>query len=176
MNRSFPFALLCLVGLIPYSARVQAPRDPEKELPSESLPTVVLLGDSIRDNYQNAVGKALEGKANIWSPKDNCRHTAYMLENLDRWLEGQENAQVIHVNVGLHDLYLNAKTGMPRHTLETYEKNLRAIFAKLDELSDAKVIFALTTVVDEKLQAESDMDESCAGMRISKPTTRKRAP
>lgn len=155
MNRSFPLALLCLVGLIPYSARAQAPRDPEKEPPSESLPTAVLLGDSIRHNYQNAVREALAGKANIWSPKDNCGHTAYTLANLDRWLKGHETARVIHINVGLHDLYLNAKTGMPRHTLETYENNLRAIFAKLDELSDAKVIFALTTVVDEKRQPES---------------------
>ena len=127
----------------------------EPEPSIEPLPTVVLLGDSIRGNYQNAVRKALEGKANIRTPKDNCRHTAFMLENLDRWLEGQEKARVIHVNAGLHDIYLDAKTGKPRHSLETYEKNLRAIFAKLDELSDAKVIFALTTVVNEKQQAES---------------------
>ncbi len=155
MNRSFSLAFLCLVGLISYSARAQAPRDPGEEPSSESLPTAVLLGDSIRHNYQNAVRKALEGTANIWSPKDNCGHSAYTLDNLDRWLKGQENAQVIHINVGLHDLFLNAKTDMPRHTLDTYEKNLRAIFAKLEKLSDAKVIFALTTVVDEKRQPES---------------------
>ena len=155
MNRSFPLALFCLVGLISYSARAQAPRDPDVEPSSDSLPTAVLLGDSIRHNYQNAVRNSLEGTANIWSPKDNCGHSAYTLESLDRWLEGQKNAQVIHINVGLHDLFLNAKTDMPRHSLVIYEKNLRAIFAKLDELSDAEVIFALTTVVDEKRQAES---------------------
>ena len=123
---------------------------------SSSLPTVVLLGDSIRMNYQAAVSAALDGKAMVSAPKDNCKHTVYVLENLERWLSGQEKAQVIHLNVGLHDMYLDSKTGKPRHTLEMYEANLRAIFNKLDQLSDAKVIFALTTVVDEKLQAESE--------------------
>lgn len=127
----------------------------KKDPASQSLPTVVLLGDSIRMNYQNTVTQALEGTANVWTPTDNCGHTAYTLANLDRWLEGQENVQVIHINVGLHDLYLNAKTGMPRHTLDTYEANLRGIFAKLKQLSHAKVIFALTTVVDEKRQPKS---------------------
>ncbi len=122
----------------------------------DSLPLVVLLGDSIRGNYQSTVRKALEGKAIISAPKDNCSHSAYTLENLERWLSGAEKAEVIHINVGLHDMYLNAKTGKTRHTLEVYERNLRSIFKKLDELSDAKVIFALTTVVNEKQQAESE--------------------
>ena len=130
---------------------VFADEDKSTEKP---LARVVLLGDSIRMNYQKAVGEALAGKAEVWSPKDNCRHTAYMLENLARWLDGQTPA-VIHVNVGLHDMFLDANSGKPRHTLETYERNLRAIFEKFDELTDATVIFALTTMVDEKLQADS---------------------
>lgn len=107
-------------------------------------------------NYQAAVSDALKGKATVSAPKDNCKHTVYMLENLESWLTGQENAQVIHLNVGLHDMFLESKTGKPRHTLEMYEKNLRAIFEKLDQLSDAAVIFALTTAVNEKQQAESE--------------------
>lgn len=124
--------------------------------PPTGLPTVVLLGDSIRMNYQAAVVETLEGKAITVAPKDNCGHTANVLVNLDRWLAGHEQARVIHINVGLHDMFLGTKTNEPRHTLETYEENLRAIFAKLDELSDAQVIFALTTVVNEKQQAESE--------------------
>ena len=120
-------------------------------------PTVILLGDSIRMNYQAAATASLGNKAMVWAPKDNCRHTTYMLENLERWLkEAGKAPAVIHVNVGLHDMYLDGKTGKPRHSLELYEKSLRAIFAKLDELSDAKVIFALTTAVDEEDQANSD--------------------
>ncbi len=121
------------------------------------LPEVILLGDSIRMNYQAAATSELEGKAKVWSPKDNCQHTFYVIENLERWLaEAGGEPNVIHINVGLHDMFLDGKTGKPRHSLETYDKNLRTIFARLDELSDARVIFALTTVVNEKDQANSE--------------------
>lgn len=123
--------------------------------PAPTLPKVVLLGDSIRMNYQAAVTQALEGKAIVSAPKDNCSHTAFVLENLERWLSGLEDAQVIHINVGLHDMFLNPKTGKPRHTLETYETNLRAIFEKLRKLTDAELIFAMTSVVNEEQQATS---------------------
>ncbi|MDF1814409.1 MAG: GDSL-type esterase/lipase family protein [Verrucomicrobiales bacterium] len=121
----------------------------------QKLPSVVLLGDSIRMNYEGAVKEALEGKAKVRSPKENCRDTFTVLENLDRWLEGQ-SPQVIHINVGLHDMFLSSKTGKPRHTLETYEKNLRAIFSKLQQQKGARIIFALTTKVNEDLQAKSE--------------------
>lgn len=120
----------------------------------KSLPQVILLGDSIRMNYQGVVKEALKGKAEVWSPEDNCRHTAYYLENLDMWLAGK-SPDLIHFNVGLHDMFLDAKTGKTRHSLETYEANLRKIVAHLQEKTDAKLIFALTTVVDEDLQAKS---------------------
>lgn len=145
-TRSFFCSIVIILALSAVAAA--APKS------SKSLPSVILLGDSIRMNYQTAVVEALKGKAVLWSPKDNCKHTVYMLENLERWLEGKK-PDVIHVNVGLHDMYLDAKTGKPRHTIETYEKNLRAIFAQLEKLTDAKVIFALTTAVNEKRQAES---------------------
>ncbi|MCF7849410.1 MAG: hypothetical protein K9M45_11225 [Kiritimatiellales bacterium] len=101
------------------------------------------------------MSEALEGQAVVWPPADNCQHTAYMLENLERWLAGKK-PRVVHVNVGLHDMFLSAKSGEPRHTLETYGKNLRAIFTKIRPLTDAKVVFALTTAVNEKRQADSE--------------------
>jgi len=121
---------------------------------NDDLPLVILLGDSIRINYQGTVRSELKGKAEVWSPKDNCAHSLYTLQNLERWLEGR-NATVVHINVGLHDMFLNAKTDQPRHSLEVYSTNLRKIFAKLKGLTDAKIIFALTTPVDEKRQASS---------------------
>lgn len=120
------------------------------------LPLVILLGDSIRKNYQATVHEKLAGRAEVWSPRGNHKHTQYTLENLEKWLTAAgRDPEVIHINVGLHDMYLNADTGEPRHDIATYEKNLRAIFAKLHKLTDAKIIFALTTVVDEDRQAKS---------------------
>ncbi|MBC8351117.1 MAG: c-type cytochrome [Planctomycetes bacterium] len=118
------------------------------------LPVVILLGDSIRINYQKTVAAELQDKATVWSPEENCRHTAYTLEQLEKWVAGR-NASVVHINVGLHDLFLNSKTDQPRHSLAVYSTNLRKIFARLKELTDAEVIFALTTPVDESWQAAS---------------------
>ena len=123
---------------------------------AESRPLVVLLGDSIRLNYQQVVKDELMDNTRVWSPKDNCRHTAFVIENLDRWLkEAKGQPSVIHINVGLHDMFLHAKTGKTRHTIAVYEKNLRAIFAKLKKDTKAQIIFALTTAVIEDRQAKS---------------------
>jgi hypothetical protein len=117
-------------------------------------PLVILFGDSIRMNYQEAVRAELQDQAMVWSPKENGQHTVFTLGKLGEWLKGRD-PQVIHLNVGLHDLFLSAKTGKPRHTLETYAGNLQKIFARLRELTDARLIFALTTAVDEQRQATS---------------------
>ncbi|NQV24239.1 MAG: c-type cytochrome [Rhodopirellula sp.] len=121
----------------------------------DSLPVVILLGDSIRMNYQQTVVAELKGKATVWAPRENCKHTAFVLEQLEKWVKGR-NASVVHINVGLHDMFLDAKSGQPRHSLDVYSKNLRAIFAKLKTLTDARIVFALTTPVDEGRQAASE--------------------
>lgn len=129
------------------------PATSQRETPGK-LPVVILLGDSIRMNYQQTVIDELKNKAIVWSPEENCRHSAFTLEQLEEWVKGR-NASVVHINVGLHDMFLNATTGQPRHGLDVYSTNLRKIFAKLRELTDAKIIFALTTPVDEARQAAS---------------------
>lgn len=117
-------------------------------------PGVILLGDSIRMNYQTVVRQKLADNAVVWVPKENGRHTAFTLAKLDEWLRGRRPA-VIHINVGLHDLFLSGPTGKPRHSLETYERNLREIFSRLRQRTTARIIFALTTVVDEERQSTS---------------------
>lgn len=121
----------------------------------EALPTVILLGDSIRMGYQEKVAAELDGKAKVWSPKENGQHTFYTLEKLEEWIGGRDPA-IVHINVGLHDLFISSKTNAPRHTLEVYSENLRKIFVKLKQLTDAEIIFALTTPVDEARQASSE--------------------
>ncbi|NQT16455.1 MAG: hypothetical protein HQ582_27095 [Planctomycetes bacterium] len=136
-------------------AQETRPAKSSAQEPNDHLPVVVLLGDSIRINYQGTVRAELEGEAIVWTPEENCAHSFFTLENVDKWIKGR-NASVVHINVGLHDLFLSAKTDQPRHSLETYSENLRAIFAKLKELTDAEIIFALTTPVVEQRQASSE--------------------
>ncbi len=119
-----------------------------------ALPRVVLIGDSIRMGYQAVVKKALEGQARIWAPEDNCRYTAYTLEHLDEWISSRR-PDVVHLNVGLHDMYLMEETGEPRTSLEDYRKNLRKILERIAKETSATLILALTTPVHESWQEVS---------------------
>ena len=44
-----------------------------------SLPTVLLLGDSIRLSYQPRAGQLLAGRTEVVGPADNCRFALYSL-------------------------------------------------------------------------------------------------
>lgn len=115
---------------------------------------VILLGDSIRMGYQAEVIKNLKGKANVWAPEENCCDSKNTLNNLDKWLK-DKHSDIIHINCGLHDMFLNEK-GECRHSMEDYAETLKQIFKKLKEKNDkAKIIFALTSPVDEKRQVTS---------------------
>ncbi|MFK5923089.1 MAG: SGNH/GDSL hydrolase family protein [Verrucomicrobiota bacterium] len=121
---------------------------------ASKLKNVILFGDSIRMGYQKEVVKNLKGKAVVWAPEDNCRHSKYLLESLDKWLKGR-NPDVIHINCGLHDMFLD-KNGKCRHSVDEYADTLRLIFKRLKKTNaHAVVIFALTTAVDEKRQITS---------------------
>jgi len=117
-------------------------------------PLAMLLGDSIRMGYQKEVERNLAGKVEVWSPEENCEDTTFSLPRLEKWLAGRK-AAVIHVNWGLHDIFLNEKEE-PRRSVEAYAANLRKLFAKIKELDkDAVLVFALTTPVDEARQRTS---------------------
>jgi len=121
---------------------------------SDGLPGVVLLGDSIRINYQQTVISELRDQASVWSPDENCRDTTHTLKQLEKWISGRD-VSVVHLNAGLHDLYRSVNTDQPRRSPDVYEANLRKIFGRLRELTDAQIVFALTTPVDEERQAAS---------------------
>ena len=118
-------------------------------------PRVVLIGDSIRIGYQAVVKKALAGEAQIWAPEDNCRYAAYTLEHLDEWISSRR-PDVVHLNVGLHDMYLMKETGAPRTSLKDYGKNLRRIVERIRREMSATLILGLTTPVHEQWQEVSE--------------------
>jgi len=119
---------------------------------------VLILGDSISIGYTPLVIDLLEGKANVSRPKANCGPTTRYLQSLDKWL-GDTKWDVIHFNVGLHDLcyrHPDAKgygnrdkvNGTLSVTLEQYEANLETILSRLKK-TGAKIIFASTSVIPE---------------------------
>ena len=133
---------------------------------------VLILGDSISIGYTPFVSKMLENECVVIRPKrnnrnENCQGTTYGIENIDRWLQMDGgNWDIIHFNFGLHDLKrVDPETKKNSNNvdhpnqadLETYEKNMRKIVAKLKK-TKAKLIFATTTPVPSKVKPHRDTD------------------
>ena len=123
----------------------------------ESLPRVLMLGDSISMGYHRFVVDALLDQADVVRPRENCAGTTKGVAKIDEWLHiDGGDFDVIHFNFGLHDLKHvkvaggNAASNDPvdprQADLQTYERNLRLIVERLKE-TGAALIFATTTPV-----------------------------
>jgi len=72
---------------------------------------------------------------------------------LDIWALSK-NVSVIHINCGLHDLGRDFVSGKPVIPIDQYKSNVREIMRQLLEKTQASVIWALTTAVNEKWHHE----------------------
>ncbi|QDT07817.1 hypothetical protein K227x_62460 [Rubripirellula lacrimiformis] len=140
----------------PVVAKMRSEYQPPKV--DDSLPHVLLIGDSISIGYMLDARKELAGVANVWRPATNCGPTTRGLTSLDAWL-GDRKWDVIHFNFGLHDLkYVGPKGGnladpkaadsAPQVSIEDYATNLRQIARQL-KATGATVIWRETTPVPE---------------------------
>jgi len=109
---------------------------------------VVLIGDSIRMGYQQVVRRELEGLAEIWSPEQNGGTSQNVLDHLEEWALAHQ-PDVVHLNCGLHDLRKEFGSDQSAVPLDRYQANLEAILRRLRKETRAKVIWALTTPVNE---------------------------
>jgi lysophospholipase L1-like esterase len=116
-------------------------------------PSVILLGDSIRMGYQPYVRQELGDTFDVSGPAENCATSRNLLANLDRWALAS-SASIIHLNAGLHDLRYDPGQDAPVISIGEYEANVRAILGRLRERTDARLIWATTTPVHEKLHEE----------------------
>ena len=112
-----------------------------------SLPLIVLIGDSIRMGYQDHVASQLAGRAEVWVPKENGGDSRNVLAHLDQWVFSRQ-PDLVHVNCGLHDLKraFGAESEVP---LAEYEGNVRQILQRLQRELNGAVVWASTTPVDE---------------------------
>lgn len=121
-----------------------------------SRPTVLLLGDSIRMGYQPYVRQELGASFDLSGPAENCATSRNLLANLDRWAL-ERPASIIHLNAGLHDLRYDPGRDAPVVSMDEYESNVRTILSRLRDRTDARLIWATTTPVHEKLHAEQKL-------------------
>lgn len=133
--------------------------------PTKKIPNVFLYGDSVSIMYTSQVRKSLEGKATVIRLFKNGGSSHNFIPNMDKMnetmfqpnLEGGWNFKwnVIHFNVGLHDLkYLKgknlSKNGKQVSSISLYKENLDSICKYLKKnYPKAKLIFATTTPVPE---------------------------
>lgn len=110
------------------------------------LPRVLLIGDSISMGYTLSVRKLLEGKANVHRIPVNGGPTKNGVANIDKWL-GDSKWDVIHFNWGIHDLKYMPDSKRQVEPAD-YEKNLRALVAKM-KTTGATLIWASTTPIPD---------------------------
>jgi len=113
---------------------------------------VIIIGDSIAMAYGPLVRELLTGRAEVWQPEENAGTSANVLAHLEPWALGRE-ADLIHLNCGLHDLAIDVGDA---HRVEPdrYAENLRMIFSQLRSGTPAKLVWAtITPVIDAWHQA-----------------------
>lgn len=109
---------------------------------------IVLIGDSIRMGYQPYVQELLSAQADVWGPEENGETSQNVLAHLDDWVIRRQ-PDVAHVNAGLHDLKRPREGGPAQIPLEAYQENVRAILRRLLTETDARIIWATITPVNE---------------------------
>lgn len=137
---------------------------------NSDLPNVLIYGDSISIGYTQDVRDQLAGQANVYRIHLNGGDSGSLISKMNRMhalmrdpeLAGHWSFEwdVIHFNVGLHDLKyvvhtekkvkLDKENGEQVHSLEEYRDNLSSILSYLESTFPvAKLIFATTTPVPE---------------------------
>lgn len=110
---------------------------------------IFLLGDSIRENYQEKVKELLrDDNCEIFHPDENCRFSRYTLNSLKFWLPMCPDPNIIHWNNGLWDTLITYPEDGPFTEIDEYVRDMKRILRELKK-TGAKVIFATTTAVGD---------------------------
>lgn len=118
---------------------------------------ILLIGDSIRRGYDEAVKLSLEGIAEVYFPEENCRFASYVLRYLHEYKKLTEdgNYDIIHWNAGLWDC-LRLFGEEPHTPIEVYAYYVERICIRIKKLfPEAKVIFATSTKVQSEKMSDN---------------------
>lgn len=129
---------------------------------------IYLIGDSIRvgagepsPGYGVYVKEMLEGRAEVYQPKENAAFLQHTQRYLHEWVERdavpREEIDVVHWNNGLWDI-LRLLGDEPFTDIEFYGASLLRVHNRIKQLfPKAKIIFALSTTVKEEWASENFM-------------------
>lgn len=109
---------------------------------------VLLIGDSIRMGYCEAVKEALKEQAEVIFPSENCMSSQHIMTRLIYWskLCRKDDVAVVHLNCGQWDCAHFNRSPEPLTSLAEYRKNLHAIVWMLRSFfPNAKIMLATST-------------------------------
>jgi lysophospholipase L1-like esterase len=109
---------------------------------------VILIGDSIRMNYQAVVHRQLEELAHVWAPEDNGGNSQNVLAHLDTWVLSRQ-PDIVHINCGLHDIKRPYGSDVHAISLNDYAVYVRQILTQIQQQTRAILIWATTTPVNQ---------------------------
>lgn len=115
--------------------------------PDTTLPRVLLIGDSITNQYRGEVQTLLKGKANVDMMATSANILDPQFTTAVKLAVGDYQYAVIHFNNGLHGFHLTA---------EQYEAGLRRMVDLLKQLNpQAKLIWANNTPIVEASKVDT---------------------
>lgn len=119
---------------------------------------IMLLGDSIRQNYLPRTREVLADAAEVWGPADNGRTVQYTLMNVEYWLKDFPDPDIIQFNNGIWDLTWWNGEGHPLTSLEDYIRDTRRLIARLRR-TGAILINAQTTPLHPVRQVKNKSND-----------------
>lgn len=123
---------------------------------------VILVGDSIRLDYQPWVAAGLADVATVTGPAENGGDSRNLLAHLDDWVIRQA-PDIVHLNCGLHDIKRERGAGNCAVSLGEYADNVDEILARLQRETGAVLAWATTTpVIDARHAAHKTFDRRLA--------------
>lgn len=114
---------------------------------------LTLIGDSIRLGYEGTVRTELEGAVEILSPKENGGNSRNVLAHLEEWVISKA-PDIVHLNCGLHDLKKEFGQSEAAVPIGEYGGNIEQILNAIRSRTQATVIWAATTPVNEQWHHE----------------------
>ncbi len=106
---------------------------------------IVLIGDSIRQNYEPLVREKLAGVCEVYAPKANCAYTLCSIFNIRDWFKemGIDHADLIHWNNGIWEHHRNADDNEPFTSPELYLSLTKRLHRQMKRYSD-NILWAST--------------------------------
>ncbi len=109
---------------------------------------ILLLGDSVRMQYQPVVAEKLADIATVSGPEENGRWSGYTLNSLRFWLPQLPSPDLVQWNCGLWDMGDDYQEGRHFYPLPLYEETCHRICRILRKVTgkpDLPIVIATTT-------------------------------